>query len=268
MKNLFYFLVLLAGCSESGGMYSVVEEDTDTETDSDSEDAGTDSGSDSDSDSDSDSEDAGTDSGTGLPCDAGSCCIDGEVAVSGTLCVADVLPENVSDGFDPATDLPHQFRCTEPDVCGSGEEMRVGHTVCDGSSSSCLMENISWGNWEVTTEVSPNPESVCNPASTNGVILWADAFGVDTSRYSCLGAEYSGCSEGKCVPDYTGDECDQNISAFYCGSCENNCFENGGNACEFNDTAYHCVCGTHPACDEGSRCVWDYVVFDYTCIPE
>jgi hypothetical protein len=274
MKNLFWvFLVVLTGCSSAGDYpRAFFEGDSGTDTSTDEEDAGSDSSVDADSDSDTDTDsDTESDSGTGIPCDAGACCVGGEVAVEGTECISDVLPEDVSEIFSPEM-IPMQFRCIAPDTCGGGEERRKGHTVCDGLSSSCFLENIAWGSWEVTFEESPAPYTVCNPMKTNGAIVWSSyADQAGASFLYCNTWMYAGCEAGACIPAFSGseEECANNMSAFFCGSCTHNCYENGGDSCNNSEDGYICECGTfNPACDEGFRCVWDNVVADFACIPE
>jgi hypothetical protein len=267
MKNLFLLvLVVCVGCSSVGEYPRLfIAEDSGTDTSTDEEDAGSDSSVDADSDSDTDSEvDAGSDAGTGIPCDAGACCVDGEVAFEGTPCISDVVPENAAEEFNPALDVPLQFRCPNPDVCGGGEERRVGQTVCDGLNPTCSLDSILWGSWEVTFETSPNPNSVCDPMRTDGVVIWSNSTWVGASFYGCS----SGCFEGQCLPAFSGDECAFNVSDFFCGSCDNNCFENGGSQCGGGAGEIFCQCGLNPACDEGNRCLFDWVTFDYSCVPE
>ncbi len=268
MKNLFWvFLVVCGGCS-STGMYPRLFIEEDSGTDTAEEDAGSDSSADSDSDTDSDSgADAGEDSGTGIPCDGGACCVGGEVSVDETPCVADILPENMAEEFNPALDVPLQFRCPNPDVCGGGEERRVGQTVCDGLTPNCSLDNILWGSWEVTFDVSPDPTTVCDPLRTGGVIIWSNPTWIGASFYHCSGTGYSGCEAGECLPRYSDDECSLNFADMFCGSCDNNCFENGGSQCGGDGSGFFCQCGLNPACDEGNRCIFDWVTFEYSCIP-
>ena len=277
MKNLF-LVVLFActGCSSVGDyprLFIVTDSGVDTETEV--ADAGTDSSVDSDTDSDTDTDsdsDSESDAGTGISCDSGACCVGGEVAVEGTECIPDVLPEDVSEIFVPEEQIPMQFRCIAPDTCGGGEERRKGHTVCDGLSSSCFLENIAWGSWEVTFEVSPSPHTVCHPLRTGGVVLWSSyADDSGSSFLYCNTWMYAGCEAGACIPAFSGseEECANNMSAFFCGSCTHNCYENGGDSCNNSADGFICECGTfNPACDEGFRCVWDDVVADFACIPE
>jgi len=275
MKNLvLLFLVVCSGCSSTGEFPRLfVVEDSGLDTETEAVDAGEDSSSDSDADTET-SSDSGIDSGTGLPCDAGSCCISGEVALGGAACVPDILPEIVSDSFHPDTMEPFQFRCPEPTVCGSGDEIRQGETVCDGISPSCSLTNIEWGAWYVDPyDEYDDPNSVCNILVTDGYVYWSTLAGLgpNRARTGCpAGAGYTGeCVAGVCVPLYSGAECDLNFADMFCDSCTNNCYENGGSTCGGSGEDRVCECGTgNPACDEGFRCIFDMVIFDYSCVPE
>lgn len=283
MKNLFY-VVFVLGCSSTGGQFPPFFVGLpDSGQDSSIEDAGPDTDTDTDSLYDSGVDSGTDDGGTPSLCDGGSCCSeDGGFLSSGTPCILDDLPEDAAEGWSSSGLIPQQFRCVDEGVCGSGEMRRVGEVVCGGSSPYCRIQDISWGSWEVT--IDDQGENVgCYAGGAS--IVWRTDLVENQTSFTCWDF---GCSGGICLPGpevVEGEECDNFQCGDYCvadthnvfncgGVCGYSCRENGGDRCvssfegatEPEDT--ECRCGEHPACLEGTRCVYDDIVSDFTCIPE